>query len=222
MKAAMFRMEADLLSILQGHSRRYFLGTRLSRDSIVFRHFQVDMTIPDLVFVGRTSQSKNKQRRLPRLSVFDTWVLAELLQGSLRHDVITRRLHTRTERTRSALQRLERFGLVAPLGSGSYGLGKRSLHSSVEVVAVDAKLTRWKQAVVQATDFLRFSNRSFVALPETTIARSAVVAEACLDSGVGLIAVGKKQLRVIVRPRRRDPRSPEWLWLLSKTVGLPA
>lgn len=217
----MFRVEADLLSILKGASRRHFLGTRLARQSLVFPHFQIGMTVPDLIFVGPTSKSNRKRRRVSPLRVFDTWVLAELIhEGSLRHDVITRRLHTRTDRTRAALQRLGRLGLVVELGSGFFGLGRRSLHSSVEVVAVEAKLNRWKQAVKQAAEYRRFSNRSYVALPESTIAASHMVSKACRGAGVGLIAVGKRQLTVIVKARREEPQSPEWLWLISKTIGL--
>jgi len=217
----MFRMEEDLLSILQSGSRRQFLGTRLARSSLAFPHLQVGMIIPDLVFVGRISQAKTKPGRASRLSVFDTWVLAEILRnGPVRRDLITRRLHTRTERTRATLRRLVSLRLVAALDGGFYGVGKRGFHSSLEVVAVEAKLTRWKQAVKQAAEYQRFSNRSYVALPESTIAGSELVSKACMGSGVGLIAVRKRQLRVVVKPRRQEPRSPEWLWLLSKTIGL--
>jgi len=179
------------------------------------------MTIPDLLFIAIRAALPAKPLRPVRLTGFDAWVVTALQRGGvLRVDEIARELHANNERVRLAIGRLHHYRLLARTSDSTYRLNRRRLPLKAEVVAVEAKLTRWTDAITQALSYLSFANRSYVALPQRTVLKSKRVKDACLDSGIGLLSVGKSNAQVLVRATRREPLSPERVWLIWKTLGL--
>jgi hypothetical protein len=90
--------------------------------------------------------------------------------------------------------------------------------NAFEVVSIEAKLTRWKTALEQAKTYFRFSDRAFVALPSSVVARNPLIREQCRQNGVGLIAVTPSSVDVVIDAASTglsDHR--EWTWLLAKT-----
>ena len=53
--------------------------------------------------------------------------------------------------------------------SGGLKFSKALLRSIGNVVAVEAKLLRWRDALAQAISYLRFANESYVALPKAVV-----------------------------------------------------
>ena len=215
-----FRLESELIQILSKRGRLKLLGPRLAPHSMAFAHFQIGMTIPDLLFVaGRKGVAPPIPRRI-QLTAFDAWVVTALKRsGPLREEEIADELHSHPHRVGSALRRLRRYGLVKA-DNLSYELNARRLLLSAEIVAVEAKLLRWTDAINQALSYLNFANRAYVALPKHSIVASRRVTHACKESGVGLISVGPYRTEILVRPKRRDPMSPERVWLIWKTLGI--
>jgi hypothetical protein len=88
-------------------------------------------------------------------------------------------------------------------------------------MAVEAKLTRWREAIEQARDYLRFSTAAYVALPDSVVQSNAAIAHACKEAYVGLLAVSLSGVRVVFHPQRRnEPSKREFLRVLSRTVGI--
>ena len=78
-------------------------------------------------------------------------------------------------------------------------------HPLSEVVTIEAKVSKWQQAVSQASRNLVFCHRSFVALPDIhafTAAQDARVAML----GIGVISVSDSSAHVVRRSRRTQPR----------------
>lgn len=225
MRKALFPLESHLLGRLERSALAKVLRSRGTAEWLAFRHLQVGMTIPDLVLVRKPRvkpPSRSIRPSRSRLTVFDSWALAELLRyGPQRLDTLAGRLHARAERVLGSLGRLERLDLILTPTRGVYRAARMRSLLSAEVVAVEAKLQRWGEALDQAVSYLSFANRSFIALPEPLASGRETVREACSQAGIGLLAVGVGAPRLVVPARRHEPRSGDWVWLLSKTLGVP-
>ncbi len=66
-------------------------------------------------------------------------------------------------------------------------------------VAVEMKLKKWARAIQQALLYQLCSDIVYIAMPEREIGRVDV--EILEEHGLGLIAVGRKRCREIVKPR---------------------
>ena len=74
-----------------------------------------------------------------------------------------------------------------------------------EIVTIEVKVSNWRRAVEQAARNRMFAHRSYVALP-ARVAERVRTAPLFRQLGLGLIAVyEEKTVRVIRRPRRRQP-----------------
>jgi hypothetical protein len=213
-----FSLEVHLMDILEA-STADVLRSSGDCEMLVFSQVAVGATIPDLVIVRQPPPRPTEKR--VRLSDFEAWIVAELWgRGALREPTLTRRLYTRSERMQLALHKLERLGLVRRTAAGGYVLTD-VMNENVEVLAVEAKLTRWREAIAQARDYLRFSTASYVALPESVVESNRDIAHACKQAHVGLLAVSAAGVRVVSRPpRRNEPLKRDFVRVLSRTVGI--
>ncbi|MDB4913923.1 MAG: hypothetical protein JWM95_1567 [Gemmatimonadetes bacterium] len=120
-----------------------------------------------------------------------TYVEAHLLSfitqsGPLSADDLGERLHLTSTGANRALKRLLHLNTVAYDEDGCLRTQVERAYPAVQIVAFEAKLVRWKDALEQAETYLRFANRAFVVLDGSQIALSARVVSAFKDSRVGL------------------------------------
>ena len=74
-----------------------------------------------------------------------------------------------------------------------------------EIVTIEAKVSKWRDAVSQAARNRAFAHRSFVALPEAQARLASRDARVAL-LGIGVISIGGDQPNLIRRSRRSQPR----------------
>lgn len=207
-----FTLEAQLCDAL-----RSTLGTRLAHGT---RHLhlsaevQVGAVVPDLLAL----RAPLTPSFAATLSNMDSWVLCELLAGGPKHPAtIARRLYATDASVRARLAMLQRLGVVSSTMRGAYTATCRSYFEAAELIAVEAKLRRWREAAAQALRYLEFANESYMALPEETIStHRATIIQTCKQSGIGLISVTPEDVCFIVQAPRRKLRNPNWLWAISK------
>jgi len=216
-----FDLESKLLAVLEGGVRSHS-GNPFAKDGtelIVVRESAIGSTIPDLIVIRKLMLGAVGKR--VKLTAFQSWVLGELLRtGELSEVVLSRRLFSRVESTRAALQKLERVGVVRRTENGTY-LVTADLCSTFEIVSVEAKLTRWRSAIEQAKSYLRFSDETFIALPASVIIRNHQIEGRCREEGVGLIAVTALEVRAVLQSRRKvQPDRSAWTWALAKSGAL--
>jgi hypothetical protein len=209
-----FDLESSLVEVLHSNSHRSRIFGR-NAELLIFPEVQMGATIPDLVIVRQLGGKRGTKK--VRLTLLESWIVGELLAaGRLREDTITRRLFTRTPDVKTALKRLKRTGVVRETRVGTYSVEGDFCHR-FKVHAVEAKLSRWRAAVEQAKTYMRFSDRSFVALPASVIARNHKIAETCEREGVGLIAVRSDRIELRIDSGSNAPNLRDWTWLLAKT-----
>lgn len=213
MPAPEFDLEAALVETLHSACRNGIFG---SAELISFQQVQVGSVIPDLVFVRHLS-SRDPGAKPIRLTLFESWIVGELLRaGRLRESTLTRRLFTRVDDIRPVLKRLTRTGLLKETRVGTYAV-QTGFSCRFEVLSIEAKLSRWRNAIEQAKTYLRFSDKSFVALPASIIGKNPAIARTCKEAGVGLIAVSQNGVDLHLSGERNAPDRREWMWLLAKT-----
>jgi hypothetical protein len=99
------------------------------------------------------------------------------------------------------MQHLDRDGFS--IGSEfNYSRGKTDVvvldSGTGEVRAIEAKLTRWRIALHQAYRNTCFAHRSYVALPLNTAVAAARYSAEFLDRSVGILAVSKEGVEVLL------------------------
>lgn len=138
------------------------------------------------------------QVQLWPLSIRECVVLAALRRGGgTRIDLLEGRCGLPRRSLRNGtLKRLEEAGLVKRGNGGRVQLAHDWL-KSVRVIAFEAKLSAWRDAVRQAQEYLRYADEAYVALPRATVGRET--SDVFSGAGVGLLQVGGGEVEVTVR-----------------------
>lgn len=205
-----FVNEAALVKALLLHAPSSVLGNaNASRRGYIVCEMQLGALVPDVVVVSHLEQ------RFSVLSALERWVLAEWLAGHADEKTITRRLAIDPSRVVRAVKTLETVGLLVREASGGFSISTKAPFR-MEVVAIEAKLLRWREAMRQACRYVTFSTRSYIALPSVVVQSSKGVVEACERDGIGLLSVSRRAVRVVRRSALHSPNRRDWLWAIGK------
>jgi hypothetical protein len=185
----------------------------------VLTEIQVGTCIPDLLIVCSGTEYP---RASPKLSYFDcTLVAATMRAGATTVEGLADTTFSPTTEIARRVERLVRLGLLAQISEDQIRLSHRALPNRVRIVAVEAKLTRWKDALTQTQTYLSFANEAYIAMPAASVRHNVNALSACADAGVGVIAVDECEASVVLRAENRQPISAEWVRVVSSAVGLP-
>lgn len=115
--------------------------------------------------------------------------IAHRFDGSLDHGTVVEELRI-----------LEARRLISQNGRGIYRTSYGWAPLFERIVSVELKLNRVSEAVFQARQNLVFASESYVGLPEDVASRvlASKRKEQFVESGVGLLAVGKSECRVVL------------------------
>jgi hypothetical protein len=117
---------------------------------------------------------------------------------------------------RRYLASLVKAGLLEPTPTGCYRLAIPREHPIGVVVAIEAKLDKWRRALFQAQRYRAFANASYVTVPEPKASRLLQHRRQFRKTGVGLICVDERlRTQVPIRAVFRRPSS-SILSLLSR------
>ncbi len=211
-KKTSFQLEAQLCSVLSSTILRALDSTGRAT---LLTEVQVGLVIPDLLVVC----AEAAVGPIGDLTGFESWIVAELLRArSRKTETLASRLFARPEKTDAALRSLERRGAIHRASPTTVMLRDDWFPRTSEVVAVEAKLLRWREAIDQATDYLRFANRSYVALPEETLKQRAGIAVACRQRGLGLMSVSTRGVEVVRKAPLHRTTSPGWVWVVGRAL----
>ena len=172
----------------------------------VLREVDLGRVIPDLligVWRARTSAPARA-----RSDYVEAHVLAALQEdGASTGPEIADRIRIAPARTLLALARLARRGAITATPGGAWVLHTPWSSGSAEVIAVEAKLERWRDALAQAASYLEFADRSYVVLDGARVAAVPAVLESFANVGVGLLLLTDGRLRLAARAIQFRPHS---------------
>jgi hypothetical protein len=214
-----FELEVDLCSVLEPALAGLLLPSIPSGEVRSIPQRSVGTVIPDFILVHAKESARDAQSA--QLTVFEASVVAALLRRQpLRKETLARHLYTRSERVGSALTTLRRQGIVRLLPRGSYALAHPGWSDGLHVVAVEAKLRRWREALAQADRYKSFAHETYVALPAQVISASKELRQQARASGVGILSVRGQEVDLAQNARRLRVVSAEFVWLASRLLSV--
>jgi len=178
------RCEQDLVADLVTQLPAYL--HRASRTCRIQREVGVGRSIADVV---AALMPVNAARILPPLSVRESVMVSALrASGPTRIDVLERLCGMNRQSLRGgSLDRLQSLGVVVRGAGGRVALGRWC--RSGTLIAIEAKLTRWWDALEQAEAYRQFADRVYVALPADCVGPAVRSRGAFERAGVGLLSV---------------------------------
>ena len=183
------------------------------------REFAVGAVIPDVVYVSLRGTPVSSVLH-DRWSYWDAYVMWMVRRHfHIRSDTIASKAHARPERVARVTARLVRSGALECSVSGTLKASPSYTACSAEVIAVEAKLSRWRDGLAQAIQYRKFSNRAYVALDHSRIPHQADIS-AFHRERIGLVAVSSSGVFVeIVRAPFRHVSTPDREYVLSSALG---
>jgi hypothetical protein len=199
-----FRFERQMLEPLE----RALPGTlRLPahRPCRILREVDLGRIVPDVligVWRGRAPAPVRVRAGYREAHIL---ALLEAVPSLTAHEIASELFLDRAATDR-ALVRLKRHGAVVER-CGCWAIANAWHSRFVEVVAVEAKLDRWRDALAQAAAYLEFANRSYVVLDARRVDAGRVMREAFASLGVGLLLLDGEELQLAVRALSFEPTS---------------
>lgn len=181
-----------------------FDALRLAQQACNFTHeLAVGYSIADIVIL-RTSRAAIRPGA--PLSVNECAILSCLRQlGEAHLETISQSVYLQTDAVRSLLLGRLATWRLAYCERGDVFRPSVGWVNKSELIAVEAKLTRWRDALVQAATYLRYANRSYVLLPEEMARTASEYKGDFLNERVGLLSYnGTGVIRIIPAPKLTD------------------
>lgn len=198
-----FASERELQTLLADQSEQLFALP--NKTLVVGREVHASACIPDLVCVrlGKNSPTANTFSR--RWTFFHAHVVRSLLTGEMTMTSLSRALYIPEPKLRVVVDELTSSGLVRFGQDGMLRVKSRRFWSSTDLVAVEAKLERWKEAIDQALSYRCFAERVAIAIPESTyLDNPHEILDRTRRCGVGLCIARPNESRWVVRPRKES------------------
>jgi hypothetical protein len=133
------------------------------------------------------------------ISVAESVILAALRQwGPTRIDLLEMRCgFERRGLRQGALKRLTASGMLLLQRGGRVTLAPE-YNQAAKIVAIEAKLTKWRDALDQAILYRRYADESFVLLPRHTAAPAIKAIKEFRKAGVGLLVATDTEVTTIL------------------------
>lgn len=217
-ESARFTTESELYGVLSGRLPALVAGDSTQRLVRCAIQQPVGAVIPDVV-VAHTPKEFEEISRAP-VTAFAASVVALLLKkGPLRLATMAEHLYANQRSVERPLMALLRQGVVGTSPGGAFRLVHAPFLRETRLLAVEAKLSRWREALTQAVRYREFASEAYVALPVGNAVVKTVVQDEARAAGVGLIAVASGDLQVLVRARHAFPRTPDFVWLAYRMLS---
>jgi hypothetical protein len=216
---APFAYEDDLCAVLASRLDRVLLPGSNPLHVRTLEQRPVGKVIPDFIYV-RSDRLASPSTSEGLTSIEASIVAAVASSPGLREEAIAERLYSRVERVAPHLRALERSGVLRRSEDGVLVLRRGAIPKTAHVVAVEAKLRRWREAIGQAAAYHSFANQSYVALPNSIVRGNEALRVAAVALRIGILSVDADNVKLARTAPRQRTLSAEWVWLLSRTVRL--
>lgn len=230
--ATPFALERHMLAPI-AEGLPHLLGLDDGRTVRILREPTMGLIIPDLLLGAW------RPDRAPRAYAATTWIDAHVRalverDGVVTPEMIRERLYLSPNAASASEARLLRHGLIAraePLALDAteapaegdtaappaWTLTPGAETTGFEIVAVEAKLSRWQEAVAQAESYLVFADRAYVVLDGNRVRVSTALLDTVATARIGLVLQHGRVLRhVAAAPEQRVPCTPERVVAVTK------
>lgn len=218
-KTKAFALEDHMLVAVRRLAKSTFASGRQAIHARLWKP-QVGMIVPDLILILSTKKQIGRRKRFP-LTFLDCTVLRSLDESRpVSISELCETLYAQKISIEKVVRRLHKWGLVVKMSSGSYTRKRNLLPSGFQILAIEAKLARWRDAIDQARGYKSFAHLSYIAMPENLISSHSRARSLCHANRIGILAVARDQMVISKRARLSRPDSAQYIWLINRYVGL--
>jgi hypothetical protein len=188
----MFRFEKEMIPVLKENLSKHFETQHFATE------FNSGNGIADLVFTTKFSDESLMLNDYSQMSLFFTYFNQK---KNLKKEVLFQKCNDK-----KGLKKLLDFLMAHNyiISDDNYFIQiKRYKPHTENLISVEAKLKDWKAGIYQALRYQFFSHKSFLAYPSQNIDR--VNTDLLRKYNIGLIAVGQKEIKVLLDPIERKP-----------------
>ena len=125
-----------------------------------------------------------------------------------------RLLNQSSKRTVLVLEDLVEANLVVRRGIRYAPRSVADVFVAKRIVAIEAKMSAWREALEQAAANLWFASHSYILVPALNCLRS--ICEEAKKLGIGVLVFDGKQTRTALRPRRQPIPASYGSWLINE------
>lgn len=206
--------ESDFLDRTYGLIRARLDG--LGRGCFIVREVGVGNSIADMVALVGVKGTGCRSA----LTVAESIVLAHLRNtGPTRIDILERRCGLPRSTLRgAALIRLKAWGLLDSQKGGRI-IARQFIPSTASIVAIEAKLRRWRDALAQALEYRKYADESYVLLPERAGSLASAHVQEFHDAGIGLWVASDTELTEVLPAARQSSHCWRREFVFSRLVA---
>lgn len=216
----MFTSEKDLVKAFHT-SAKDFLGTVLGKtipDYFLMEEFDSRHGVADLVLGLFNSSDGFGQRRK---AINWDWVQPLLNFEEESGADIARFMEVYGVSRRTAQMRLCEYaeaGFIAAVDDDHYRLVRKYQPVTDTIIAIEAKLKNWQQALNQACRYKRFSHQSYVLLDSHNVRPALRKIDSFIDWNIGLISLGASGYTIHHQPVQKEVGRTHSYWRLNEAV----
>jgi hypothetical protein len=179
----------------------------------------VGTRIPDIVLVCTSEK--------PRIDLWPYYwtyrhaaVISHLRRRyKLKIESISKRLFEEPTRLEPVMKQLTKSGAVIKTKNNCYSLSEEFSSFSADVIAVETKLKRWKEAYFQAKSYFKFANRSLVAMSPDGIPTTKESKKIFTKAGIGLVTVNGNAPKSLLTGRWQNNNNLEKEYIVGIAFG---
>jgi hypothetical protein len=203
--------EANLVRSLLLNLDGYLAGHGTSqRRMALARELTVGSNVADVVALLGPKRGCPRLAWARRLSVAESVVLARIRRHGPQPEA-----EFAAAKLRSAIESLAQLKLVRVV-AGVVQMTPSGAAQDVSVIAIEAKLRRWRDAIRQAAAYRRYADRAFVALPVAAAVLALRHRTEFAAAGVGLLVVSGKNVEEALPPASSTDHDWRREWVLSR------
>lgn len=211
----MFDREYEIVRLVARHAASLWPDIKAERVLQAERGYGRGVADLMVLEIDRANLADRRERQLPPARRSGEAVVLEAViahRGEPLDEVIAQVPMTRSH-VRHLVGQLERAGLI----STADGIARPAWPAGPIVsraIAIEAKLTDWRSAAIQAERYQDFADETYLAMPAARIASLMKQPEKLQGLGLGLIAVSPDACEIAVRALSAKPRLPavrRWL-----------
>ena len=208
-----FALEAEMIPILKTNIHAFIKFVPTGSMAIA-EELPVNYRIVDLAFAAVSQDcigiagNGNLKTAFNKLTLMELDALSVFYMNSKKISIqkLTRHFNMETPKLKKLyLEKFLSLGLITKVSRYTYQGTDWVEFQPNFVITVEAKLKRWKEALSQASDNLRFADYSYVAIDESIILKARVI-NIFKESNIGLISVSESGITKILHQPRRNRR----------------
>lgn len=186
-----------------------------SDEALIIREAELPSGVPDLIAIEPRPDFDPALLRSRRLQLPHLQILHFLNDsGPATPDEIVRLLNHQLKRTAAVLEDLIEANLITRRGSRFASRAVSEVFVAKRIIAVEAKMRAWREALEQAAANFWFASHSYILIPALNCLR--LICDEAKKLGVGVLVFDGKETRTALRPRRQSIPASYGSWLINE------